>query len=649
MPSSKSGSRLLDRAGHAYVRALGRLVESSRRHAWWVLTGALALTVASGYFAVTHLAINTDTSQVLFHNLPFTKIDRQLEQAFPRLRDRILVIVDGDTAGLAASAARRLAQRLRTDTQSLGAVYEPGGGEFFRRNGLLYLTPQQLRQLTDRLVQAEPMVATLARDPSLRGLFGLLDRALAPGSGHRAATPALEPLLSQLNRTVRAYNAGRFYQLPWAQLMGAANGLQGTRRLIMVTPKQGPDSRAAGAAAINAVRGAIADLHLNQAGGTRVALTGSVVLSQEQLKSVTTGASLSLALSLVLVVVFLAIGLRSLRMILATLSVLLMGLIWTTAFAVGAVGPFNLISISFAVLFVGLGVDFGIQFCTRYYEELRPANQPRAALTRTVVGMGPPLSLAAVAAACSFYSVVPTDYAGIVDLGIIAGTSMFIALFANLTVLPALLVILRVRRKGGALREPFQFGFLPVRRHARGIVIGAAAIGIIAVPLIFQARFDFNLTKLQNPKAPAVVAFRELERGPYSPLPVEALAPDLDRAEQLADRARKLEPVSRAVTLQSYVPADQDRKLAILQETGLLVPPSALQPASTEPAPGPGELEAALAGFTATAARAARAPPAPGLAPVLTALAGALREFHDAHGRDPAAVQALQQRVIGTL
>ncbi|HKK15014.1 MAG TPA: hypothetical protein VKA14_10160, partial [Gammaproteobacteria bacterium] len=102
-------------------------------------------------------------------------------------------------------------------------------------------------------------------------------------------------------------------------------------------------------------------------------------------------------------------------------------------------------------------------------------------------------------------------------------------------------------------------------------------------------------------------------------------------------------------TLQSYVPADQDRKLAILQETGLLVPPSALQPASTEAAPGPGELEAALEGFTATAARAARAPPAPGLAPVLKELAGALRQFHDAHGRDPAALQALQQRVIGTL
>ena len=33
------------------------------------------------------------------------------------------------------------------------------------------------------------------------------------------------------------------------------------------------------------------------------------------------------------------------------------------------VGALNLISVAFAVLFVGIGVDFGIQFCVRYREE----------------------------------------------------------------------------------------------------------------------------------------------------------------------------------------------------------------------------------------------------------------------------------------
>ncbi|MGA7981389.1 MAG: MMPL family transporter, partial [Chromatiaceae bacterium] len=435
----------------------------------------------------------------------------------------------------------------------------------------------------------------------------------------------------------------------WTDLMGGSGELQTKRRLIMATPRVETDPRAAGAAAVDAVNAAVRTLDLDAAHGVKVQLTGSVVLNQQQLQAVTAGASQSLELSLVLVVLFLVLGLRSLRMIFATLAVLLMGLVWTVAFAVLCVGAFNLISVSFAVLFIGLGVDFGIQFCMRYYEELGPADEPRQALGFTVARMGPALSLAAVAAALSFYSVVPTDYAGIVDLGLIAGTSMFIALFANLTVLPALLVILRARRLTGALHEPFGFSFLPVRRHARTIVVVATIVGVLAVPLIFEIRFDFNLTKLQNPKAPAVIAFRELERGTFSPLPVEALEPDLATAERVASRVRELKAVSRALTLQSYVPDDQESKLAILQQTSLLVPPSALRPESTEPPPDAQTLSQSLAQFQTALQQSAQSPPDAGLAPTLRTLEQAVERFRREYSSSPTALEELQQRVIGTL
>ena len=40
----------------------------------------------------------------------------------------------------------------------------------------------------------------------------------------------------------------------------------------------------------------------------------------------------------------------------------------TTGFAALAVGTLNLISVAFAILFVGIAVDFAIQFCVRYRE-----------------------------------------------------------------------------------------------------------------------------------------------------------------------------------------------------------------------------------------------------------------------------------------
>jgi hopanoid biosynthesis associated RND transporter like protein HpnN len=635
--------------GRAYLRLICALVDLSRRHAWLVVAAAVLLTAASGYIAVTRIAINTDTSEVLFRNLPFTKVDHELQKAFPQLGERILVVIDGDTAGLADEAAGRLAQRLQQESQHFQDIYQPGGGEFFHKNGLLYLDPQELDALTNKLVDAEPLVAMLARDPSLRGLFALLEEALKPRPGQTARLGALKGVIEKLTATVQAYNQGLFYQLPWSELMGGGGALETKRRLVMASVRPSGDPRAAGAAAVNAVNAAVAALDLNPAHGVKVQLTGSVVLNQQQLKGVSTGASQSLELSLALVVVFLILGLRSVRMIFATLIVLLMGLLWTVAFAVLSVGAFNLISVSFGVLFIGLGVDFGIQFCMRYYEELAPANHQREALGRTVSRMGPALSLAAVAAALSFYSVVPTDYAGIIDLGIIAGTSMFIALFANLTVLPALLVILRVRRGHGVLHEPFRFGFLPVRRYAQPIVVAATMIGVVALPLIFQVRFDFNLTKLQNPKAPAVIAYRELEQGPFSILPIEALEPDLATAERVAARVRKLDSVSRALTLQSFVPDDQESKLAILQQASLLVPPSALQPQTTEPPPDGQALAEAMTRFRTTVAKAALAPPEPDLGAPLHALAQALDGFHRKYDDSPKDLLTLQGRLIGTL
>ena len=67
-----------------------------------------------------------------------------------------------------------------------------------------------------------------------------------------------------------------------------------------------------------------------------------------------------------IVLVILWLALRSARIILAVFLNLIVGLAITAALGFLVVGPLNLISIAFAVLFVGLGVDFGIQFSVRY-------------------------------------------------------------------------------------------------------------------------------------------------------------------------------------------------------------------------------------------------------------------------------------------
>ena len=128
---------------------------------------------------------------------------------------------------------------------------------------------------------------------------------------------------------------------------------------------------------------------------------------------------------------------RSGRLIAAVFVNLFIGLAITTMLGLMIVGAFNLISVSFAVLFVGIGVDFGIQFSVRYRAERHAGDDLKTAIIDAGKRAGVPLMLAAGATAAGFLSFLPTDYRGVSELGLIAGLGMLIAFATSITVLPA--------------------------------------------------------------------------------------------------------------------------------------------------------------------------------------------------------------------
>ena len=93
------------------------------------------------------------------------------------------------------------------------------------------------------------------------------------------------------------------------------------------------------------------------------------------------------------VLTILWLALRSPRLILAVFASLLAGLSITAAIGLALVGALNLISVAFAVLFIGLGVDFGIQFSVRYRAERHEVDDLRQALINTAKHVGAPLTL----------------------------------------------------------------------------------------------------------------------------------------------------------------------------------------------------------------------------------------------------------------
>ena len=280
----------------------------------------------------------------------------------------------------------------------------------------------------------------------------------------------------------------------------------------------------------------------------------------------------------------------------AILLTTIVGLIVTAAAGLATVGRFNLISVAFIPLFVGLGIDFGIQIGVRFRAERLEEPDIRKALARAAAGIGASLALAAAAVTLGFLAFLPTSYVGVSELGVIAGLGMVIGLLLNVTLLPALLVLLNPpdqgREVGSRAMAPLDRFLHEKRRLVLGAFVGASALSIAGLPFV---KFDFNPFHLRNPKGEAMAAFADLTRDPSQTLnTVDALAASPQAAEALARRLSALPQVEQAVTLTSFVPDDQPAKLALVADAQLLLDPT-LNPFDLQPPPSDAESAAALA------------------------------------------------------
>jgi predicted RND superfamily exporter protein len=276
-----------------------------------------------------------------------------------------------------------------------------------------------------------------------------------------------------------------------------------------------------------------------------VSLTGSEPLADEEYGAIEEGATINRVGTALVVLVILGQASKSPRIVLAVALCVVAGLAATAAIGLKLVGDFNLISLAFGILFIGIGTDLAIQFSVRYRAERYQEPDFDKAITRTASKIGRPLALATAATAAGFYSFLPTDYVGVSELGLIAGTGMFIAFFTTLTVLPALLSIWGSPMK----KEPIGFKFLApsdrfMSKHRYAIVIGTLAVALAGTPLLSKLRFDFDPLDLSPPKAKAVVTLRDLMKHPeMDPNTISILAPsltDANRSRSVCGNCRKL-------------------------------------------------------------------------------------------------------------
>jgi hopanoid biosynthesis associated RND transporter like protein HpnN len=567
--------------------AIVATVTRSTRYAWWVIALATLISVVAGVYAVRNFGINTDINTLISEDLPWRQRELAFDQAFPQHLRSILVVVEAPTPELTSQATAALVEPLTANKKLFKSVAQPGGGEFFRKNGLLFQPTAETEKIAGQIAQAEPLIAQLATDPSLRGLVEVLQMGLTGVELEKITLDAMLRPLTVTADTVESVMANKRVNFSWHELLaGTESGETNTKRkFIDIQPELDFTALEPGKRATDAIRQAVTDLKLSENYSARVRLTGPVPIADEEFATVQEGMLVNSVATVAIVLVILWLALKSGRIIFAVALNLMAGLAITAALGFLVVGPLNLISIAFAVLFVGLGVDFGIQFSVRYRADRYDVDDLKLALAHAARHAGAPLTLAAAAVACGFLSFLPTDYRGVSELGQIAGMGMIIAYLTSITLLPALLTVLNPPGE----KEPLGFAWLaPVDRFMERqrvpILIGTAVVSLGALPLLYFLQFDFNPINLRSPRVESIATFLDLRRDPVTGAnAISVLAPDLAAARPIAERLSKVPEVSQVRTLDFFVPSDQDQKLAAIAVAHDKIEPSFKPEAAQKP------------------------------------------------------------------
>lgn len=563
-----------------------------------VLMLVILLSVFALQYTADHLSINTDTAELVAPEAPFQQNRRNYEKAFAQDLHTLLLVIESDSPELTKSAAKRLLRLIKADKDHFNSAYIPNDNEFFRQNGLLYLETDELQSLANNLSQAQPFIGRIAQQPNLTGFFSIFEDALTSTDKAQDVPIDLTSLIEKVTSALHKSLNGEKALLSWESLISDKE-MHERNSFIIVSPKFDFSQIRPAENAVESIRKAVAEVQDPNLPAVKVWITGEVGLEDDELSGMSTGTFTASIFSIVLVLFILLVAYRSVLLTVATLITLALGMLFCGAFAAFSVKELNLISVAFAVSNIGLGVEYAIHFCLRYRDNLTHHIHKGLALRNTLISTAPSLLLCAGTTSIGLYAFIPTDYKGVSELGLLAGTSLFICLLITLIALPALLRVIPAPSKfseekegssNGLAKWSQQLAACPLH-YAKPIAIATCVLATASIVLTFNVKTDFNPINLRDPNTESVIAFKKLMKDKETtPMTLTVLAKDENNAKALQEKISKLASVDKTVSLFDFQPKGQDEKLALIEEMSLMLGAQmqnfpALQ---TDPDPVPG-------------------------------------------------------------
>lgn len=557
-----------------------RFFEAIIRHPRTVLLVALFLSAVSIIYTWQKLEFLTGRDDLMPANAAFQH-DYQAYRAAFGDQEEIAVVVESDDPALVSSFSDALYQRLSEEKRLFLDILYPGGLDYFRQNGLLFMPLAELETMGATIAKVAPTLVALAEDPSINTLFITLTEQiedyLQQPSDNKLQGLAF--MLGLLDKGFSDFNGqGNLLSMD-VLFSGKTDGepsmleTAGKQQVLAIRPLKEEDSFVPAEQAIKKIRADLQILRQKEEFRTVTAgITGIPVLEYEEMSTSMNDMTKASVLSLLLTTFLLLVAFRGIKNTLAAMTSLLVAISIAFGMATLLVGHLNILSMAFAVMLLGLGVEYGIQVVLRHQELLQHGDFRQTLLEALSSNLRPVL-LAFITTALAFLTFLLTDFRGIAELGIIAAAGLLICFITTFTVLPATLVLVH--------RKTIKMDTLPDNPETQadsktvhpwvsrilsrpGLIVAAtAALSITGALLITRVPFDFNMLNLQAKGLESVqYAYKLMKSKENSGYFAVSLARDNDQVEQLTRQFEALPTVSHVVSMLTLVPDQQKAKLA---------------------------------------------------------------------------------------
>lgn len=580
------------------------LLAPALRRPMTVVLAAGFLAALSLLLAATRLEFHTNRLDLISSGDRYKKLEERYGQEFEELPERVVVVIRSENPATAKGFAAALGRRWETDPH-IDKVFYRIGLDSLKNKALLYLSPDDLIALRQKLHEHQGLLEDLAASPTLQNLFALINREMTATLVGHVFTGFLEEdvqekepldfslLLSILRQMNQRLDGPHAYRSPWETLFtkdAEASSQDGflwsdDKHLLFVlaNPKAEAGSFNRFKRPVQQIRADVRELQKDYP-EVEVGITGKAVLESDEMAAAQRDMTIATLISLLGVAFLFVVFFRGVVRPALAVTTLIIGLSWSLGFLTLTIGHLNILTIVFMPMLIGLGIDFPIHFIARYEEERAGGRDTRRALERTFSGTGMGILAAALTTAFAFSTLLLTGFKGLMELGFISGSGLLLAVLATFTALPALLVFHERQRTVGVptqgrLRAGARVGYLePLYRYPWATLAASALLVGVSLLALGRVRSDFNLLHLQSEGTESVIWEQKIfESTKRSVLFGEIAAGSLEEVKRKVAALKSLPSVAEVESIASVIPEDQERKLRLIKELRPLLADISLQ------------------------------------------------------------------------